>query len=67
MELMDGIDNKEKQNEDINNNQLELWNKLNESNTLPEIQNYIKEVIRIRGFVGQEIEKTMLLLLEEVG
>ena len=67
MELMDGIDNKEKQNEDINNNQLELWNKLNESNTLPEIQNYIKEVIRIRGFVGQETEKTMLVLLEEVG
>ena len=67
MELMDVIDNKEKQNEDINNNQLELWNKLNESNTLPEIQNYIKEVIRIRGFAGQEIEKTMLLLLEEVG
>ena len=27
----------------IDNNQLELWNKLNESNTLPEIQNYIKE------------------------
>ncbi len=51
----------------IDNNQLELWNKLNESNTLPEIQNYIKEVIRIRGFAGQEIEKTMLLLLEEVG
>ena len=24
------------------NNQLELWNKLNERNTLPEIQNYIK-------------------------
>lgn len=26
----------------IDNNQLELWNKLNESNTLPEIQNYIR-------------------------
>ena len=51
----------------IDNNQLELWNKLNESNTLPEIQNYIKEVIKIRGFDEQEIEKTMLLLLEEVG
>ncbi len=34
---------------------------------MPEIQNYIKEVIRIRGFAEQEIEKTMLLLLEEVG
>ncbi len=51
----------------IDNNQLELWKKLNESNTLPEIQNYIKEVIKIRGFDEQEIEKTMLLLLEEVG
>ena len=53
--------------EKIDNNQLELWNKLNESSTLPEIQNYIKEVIKIRGFDKQEIEKTMLLLLEEVG
>ena len=35
------------------NNQLELWNKLNESNTLPEIQSYIKEVIKIRGFDEQ--------------
>lgn len=35
------------------NNQLELWNKLNERNTLPEIQNYIKEVIKIRGFDEQ--------------
>ena len=47
--------------------QLELWNELNESNTLQEIQKYIKEVIEIRGFANQEIEKTMLLLLEEVG
>ena len=35
------------------NNQLELWNKLNERNTLPKIQNYIKEVIKIRGFDEQ--------------
>lgn len=49
------------------NSQLELWNNLNESNTLQEVQRYIKEVIRIRGFANQEIEKTMLLLLEEVG
>lgn len=37
------------------NNQLELWNKLNENNTLQEIQQYIKEVITIRGFAEQEI------------
>lgn len=48
-------------------NQLELWNNLNESYTLYEIQKYIKNVIKLRGFEGQEIEKIMLLLLEEVG
>ena len=49
------------------NSQLDLWNKLNEKNTLKEVQQYIKDVIEIRGFANQEIEKTMLLLLEEVG
>ena len=49
------------------NSQLDLWNKLNENNTLQEVQQYIKDVIEIRGFSNQEIEKTMLLLLEEVG
>lgn len=51
----------------LENNQTELWNKLNENNTLQEVQKYIKNVIKIRGFSKQEIEKTMLLLLEEVG
>lgn len=49
------------------NSQLELWSKLNEGNTLQEVQQYIKDVIEIRGFANQEIEKTMLLLLEETG
>lgn len=49
------------------NSQLDLWNKLNEKNTLQEVQQYIKNVIKIRGFSNQKIEKTMLLLLEEVG
>ena len=49
------------------NNQLDLWNNLNENNTLQEVQQYIKEVIELRGFSHQEVEKTMLLLLEEVG
>lgn len=53
--------------ENVSKNQLELWNELNEKNTLQEVQKYIKEVIEIRGFANQEIEKTMLLLLEEVG
>lgn len=47
--------------------QLKLWNNLNEKNTLKEVQEYIKNVIQIRGFDKQEIEKTMLLLIEEVG
>ena len=49
------------------NKQLELWNELSEENTLQEVQKYIKEVICLRGFENQEIEKTMLLLIEEVG
>ncbi len=49
------------------NNQLDLWNNLNKNNTLQEVQQYIKEVIELRGFSHQEVEKTMLLLLEEVG
>lgn len=51
----------------MNNNQLELWNNINEKSTLQEVQQYIKSVIEMRGFANQEIEKTMLLLLEEVG
>ena len=51
----------------MNDNQIELWNKLNPNNTLPEVQQYIKDVIKIRGFANQEIEKAMLVLLEEVG
>ena len=47
--------------------QLDLWNKLNEKNTLKELQQYIKDVIEMRGFSNQGIEKTMLLLIEEVG
>lgn len=39
------------------NEQLKLWDKLNENNTMQEVQQYIKEVIRIRGFAEQEIEK----------
>lgn len=50
-----------------NNEQIELWNNLKETNTLQEVQKYIKNVIEIRGFGKQKIEKTMLLLLEEVG
>ena len=47
--------------------QLELWNKLNESSSLQEIQKYINDMADIRGFSSQEIEQAMLLLIEEVG
>lgn len=47
--------------------QSELHELLNEKNTLNEIQNYIKEVIKIRGFSEQKVQDKMLLLLEETG
>ena len=39
----------------------ELYELLNEKNTLNEIQNYIKEVIKIRGFSEQTVQDEMLL------
>ena len=51
----------------MDNIQLELWKNLNEENSLIQVQEYIKKVIELRGFSEQNIEKTMLLLTEEVG
>lgn len=51
----------------MDNNQLELWNKLNENNTLREVQEYVNNINEIRGFNDQDITKTMLLLTEEIG
>lgn len=51
----------------MNNKQLDLFNELNENKTLREVQEYIKNVIEIRGFNKQSPEQTMLLLTEEVG
>ena len=48
-------------------NQEELYKLLNENCSLNEIQNYIKEVIKIRGFSEQRVQDKMLLLLEETG
>ena len=50
-----------------NNEQLKLWENLKSDNTLIQVQEYIKRVIELRGFSKQNIEKTMLLLTEEVG
>lgn len=51
----------------MNDEQLELWKNLSRSNTLREVQDYIKKVIEIRGFSNESIEQTMLLLTEEMG
>ncbi len=51
----------------MESNQLELWNKLNENNSLKEIQEYVNKINEIRGFNSQDITKTMLLLTEEIG
>ena len=47
--------------------QKELYDLLNENNSLNEIQNYIKEIITSRGFFEQRVQDKMLLLLEETG
>jgi len=51
----------------MNDEQLELWKNLSGSNTLHEVQDYIRKVIEIRGFSNQSIEQAMLLLTEEIG
>lgn len=51
----------------MNDEQLELWKNLSGSNTLHEVQDYIRKVIEIRGFSNQSIEQAMLLLTEEMG
>lgn len=50
-----------------NYTQKELWENLNNHNTISQVQEYIRKVIELRGFFEQNIEKTMLLLTEEVG
>ena len=45
--------------------QNELYESLNENNSLNKIQDYIKEIIKIRGFSEQRVQDKMLLLLEE--
>jgi len=47
--------------------QEEWLQKLHKDSSLKEVQEYIKQVIDIRGFGNQPIEQVMLLLLEETG
>lgn len=49
------------------NEQQKLLDNLKETSTLREVQAYIKGVNTVRGFEGQTVQDTMLLLTEEIG
>lgn len=48
-------------------NQKDLLNTLTDDASLNDIQDYIQKVVELRGFAGQPVQETMLLLLEEAG
>ena len=60
-------DKNEEQEQNKINTQEGLLANISKTSTLNELQDYIRSVIRIRGFENEEIEKKMLLLLEETG
>ena len=64
-EVLEGKNEEQEQNK-INTQEGLLAN-IGKTSTLDELQEYIRSVIRIRGFEKEEIEKKMLLLLEEAG
>ena len=64
-EVLEGKNEEQEQNK-INTQEGLLAN-IGKTSTLDELQEYIRSVIRIRGFEKEEIEKKMLLLLEETG
>ena len=47
--------------------QKKLFESLKLNSTLPDIQVYIKEVLKLRGFSNQTVKDKLLLLAEEVG
>lgn len=51
----------------MENKQLELWNNLTENKSLKEIQQYIADILKLRGFSEETAEQKMLMLTEEVG
>lgn len=53
--------------EDKNNIQQELWNNLEETSSLREVQKYIENMNEIREFNNETIQERMLLLTEEIG
>ena len=50
-----------------NNIQNDLYRELEQTRDINQIQNYIKNVIEVRGFSKQSSQDNMLLLTEEVG
>ncbi len=59
--------NNEIEDKNKENKQQALWEKLQETDSLREVQQYIKAVNTVRGFEEQPIEERMLLLTEEIG
>lgn len=49
------------------NKQQELWDNLQETNSLREVQKYIENMNKVRGFENESIQDRMLLLTEEIG
>lgn len=47
--------------------QRQLFDKMNESCSISDWQEYFKRVLEIRGFEGEGVMRKMLLLTEEVG
>ena len=51
----------------MEDNQKQIYEILSSKSSIDEIQEYIKQVITIRGFSEQRVQDKMLLLLEETG
>lgn len=60
-------ENNEVEDQNREKKQQALWNNLQETDSVREVQQYIKAVNTVRGFEEQPIEERMLLLTEEIG
>lgn len=60
-------ENNEAEDQNREKKQQALWNNLQETDSVREVQQYIKAVNTVRGFEEQPIEERMLLLTEEIG
>lgn len=59
--------NNEVEDNNIENKQQVLWDNLQETNSLREVQKYIESMNEVRGFNDETIQERMLLLTEEIG